>query len=193
MTAFSNTVSIPSANDGTLKVISSCPRFDVVNFEWKGQDHYRVLQMPAEGVTAIVVRKDKKFVMVRQTRPFFEKPLLEFVSGGVNECESAHKAIGREVFEETGYFPCSISEIREYSPNPALVLNKATFYEVLVENDPLSDSTEKDMPDAEVVVLTLTQILESIRSGEIHFTPASRFFYYLFIKNQIAVQETGSA
>lgn len=103
MPKHASTLNLKHKTAKKFKVIFKTPRFEVVNFQWKGQDHYRIRPNGNGGVVALVVRSDGKFVMVRQTRPFFDTPKIEPVAGGVEKGERFADAIRREVAEETGY------------------------------------------------------------------------------------------
>jgi|GEM_PF-2126361 8-oxo-dGTP pyrophosphatase MutT (NUDIX family) len=161
-----------------LSVEWSCPWFDVIKFDYVKQVHYRI-RTPAPGVSAIVIRKDGKFVMVRQTRPFFDQPKLEVINGGVEKKETPLQALRREVSEETGYEVLSAKLLLRLSPYPARSTNFVYAYVVRVDNRPAHAPEEKDLPDATVVALTLSQLMRAIKRGESNWTTVAILLYYL--------------
>ena len=79
-------------------------------------------------VPVLETPQGKKFVMVRQWRHGSRCLSLEFPGGVFEPGENPAEAAARELQEETGYCPGTIVKIGEFSPNPAIMSNKAHFF-----------------------------------------------------------------
>ena len=79
-------------------------------------------------IPVIETPKGRQFVMVRQWRHGSRCMSLEFPGGVFEPGENAQEAAARELFEETGYKPKKIKKLGEFSPNPAIMTNKAHFF-----------------------------------------------------------------
>lgn len=156
----------------------SCKWFDVIKFTYGVQTHYRI-RSPGEGIFAVVVRKDGKLVMIRQTRPFFDRPLLEFVCGGIEKGETPRQTAIREIAEETGYKVISIKEILYFSPNPAGSVYNVHLLVARVGNNPAHPPLEKDLPDSKVVAISIKDALKAIRKNKLISYAVITLLYYL--------------
>jgi ADP-ribose pyrophosphatase len=156
----------------------SCKWFDVIKFKYGVQTHYKV-RPPTDGVSAIVVRKDGKFVMVRQRRPFFDSPKLELASGGMEKGETPQQTAIREIFEETGYKVISIKRMVSLSPEPSMEAFNGHCFIARVGNSPESKPTEKDLPDSKVMVMELSSLFKAAKRGKVEWVTLSLLMYYL--------------
>lgn len=101
----------------------------------------------------------KKFLMVWQWR-FGSKSLsLEFPGGVFEHGESPEEAAVRELKEETGLTPGKIIKLGEFSPNPAIMTNKAHFF---LAND-LSGGGKQNLDEDEYVDIELIDTEEVIQ------------------------------
>jgi len=163
--------------------------FKVVNFQWMGQDHYRVQPRGNGGVSSITVCRDGKFVMIRQRRPMFHAAQLEFVNGGVDKNETSEQAMEREIFEETGYRVHKIEKIVEASYDVSLALARVNYFWAVLENEPECKPQEMDLPGAQLVVLSKDELIEAMRTGEVHQHTTCNLLYALFLRRDPMLKE----
>jgi len=156
----------------------SCPWFDVIKFNYGVQTHYR-MRHPKEGIVAITIREDGKFVMIKQRRPFFEKTNLEVVGGRAEPKESPRQTAIREIEEETGYRVISIKRLVSTAPWGASVFANEVCFIARVANRPEHKPSESDLPDSRVVVMDQAAILKAARAGRIEWFSLSMLLYYM--------------
>lgn len=180
-----------STNVQDIEVLAKCPSFDLIKFKYGVQTHYQVMPRRLNGILAIVIRDDDKWVMIKQSRPFFDKPLLEFVMGGPNKRESLEAAVAREVKEETGYEPLSVEPLLVLSPLPSAAVHNHHCYIVKVGNTPSHPPTEPDQPDAKVVILSISEILEALKKGEVISYAYPPLLHFLINKGLLTLLPPG--
>lgn len=170
-----------------LETLAKCPYFDLIKFQYSNQTHYQVMPRWLNGVLAVVVREDGRLVMIRQSRPFFNEPQLEFVMGGPNKAETLEDATKREVKEETGYSPLSIEPLMTYSPLPSAAVHNHNCFVVKVGNTPTETPAEPDQPDAKVVDLSIPEVFEAIKSGSVISYAYAPLLHYLLKNERVAL------
>jgi 8-oxo-dGTP pyrophosphatase MutT (NUDIX family) len=110
-------------------------------------------------VPVIDTPEGRQFVMVWQWRHGSRELSLEFPGGVAEPGETPAEAAARELLEETGYKPGSITKIGEFSPNPAIMTNRVHFF--LAGN--LQNTGKQDLDEDEYVEAVLVNAEEVFR------------------------------
>lgn len=118
------------------------------------------------GAVAVVAMKDDETVlMVRQFRLPAGGPLLEIVAGGIDEGEAPEEAARRELAEEIGMVPGTLTFLYEAFVAPGYTTEK--IYGYLARD--LREAPEEPDEDefVELVSMRLDDAFAAIASGEI--------------------------
>ncbi len=143
---------------------------------------FYVLDAP-EWVNVIPITTDGEVVLVEQFRYGIRQPTLEIPGGMVDSGEEPHKAIERELIEETGYRSESWVSLGKVSANPAIMSNYTHLY--LAEDCRfigIQESEDDVHERIRVHTLPLEEFLELSWNGTIHHTivlaAVGRFLLY---------------
>lgn len=86
-----------------------------------------------DGVAAIVYNSENdKYIFVSQWRPCSEKNMIEIVAGSIEESQTPHEAIEREVLEEIGYKVDKVIELNNFYVSPGTIKEKVYLFFVVV-------------------------------------------------------------
>ncbi len=108
---------------------------------------------------------EASFIMVRQFRHGSMKVSLEFPGGVVEAEEDPAVAVARELEEETGYRPGSLTLLGAVNPNPALMGNRCYTY--LAEECRAVASQDLDPNEIiDVELVRPSELIEGRRNGE---------------------------
>lgn len=136
-----------------------------------------------EWVNVIPITEEEEVVLVEQFRYGIRQPTLEIPGGLVDPGETPHKAIERELVEETGYKSESWTSLGKVSANPAIMSNYTHLY--LAEDCRFSgiQETENDVHERiKVHTLPVEEFLALAENGTIHHTiviaAVGRFLLY---------------
>jgi 8-oxo-dGTP pyrophosphatase MutT (NUDIX family) len=129
-------------------------------------------------VNIIPLTSDQQVVMIRQYRHGSREVTLEIPGGLIDPGDTPERAASRELLEETGYQSKEWLKMGEFNPNPALFNNRCYTY--LAQNVKKTRNLSLDQTeDIEVVLISLSDIPEMIRKGEIdHAIVISAFSFY---------------
>jgi ADP-ribose pyrophosphatase len=117
--------------------------------------------MRAAGVVAIT--KDKKIIVARQFRPGPEKVMPEIPGGAVEEGEDPETAARRELFEETGYKPASMTFLGEFCRDAYV---NGTWYYYLASDCELGAGQTLDKDEfISVELITIDEFIENAKHG----------------------------
>lgn len=120
------------------------------------------------GAAVVLCRKPNgKFVLVRQYRFAAGCELLEAVAGTLEPGEDPAVCARREVEEETGYCPLTLTPLGQAYPAPGYTEELLHFFVAEVSAEAGAQATDDD-ERVEVVVLSADAIETMIREGEIH-------------------------
>jgi ADP-ribose pyrophosphatase len=150
-----------------------------------GTEHDFHIIESREWVNIIPITADHQVVMVRQYRHGSRTVTLEIPGGLADSGDTPEEAAARELLEETGYQANRWTKIGTTNPNPAIFNNRChTFLAQNIQkvSDLIPDQTE----DIEVVLLSLMNIPELIRTGKIDhaIVIAAFFMYFLQIEDR---------
>jgi len=108
---------------------------------------------------------DGDLLLVRQYRKAVERELLELPAGGVEPGESIENAVRREMIEETGYDPGSITPMTTIYPTPGISDESMHLFRVA----DLKGDGQATEPADEILCrrVTLTDAVRMVMSGEI--------------------------
>lgn len=124
---------------------------------------YYVLEFPT-WVHVVPMTPDGELIMVSQYRHATEEVYLEF-PGGTSDPrtgESVQEAAVRELIEETGYEPQSVSFLGKHMPNPALQSNAVHVY---LATDCVKTREQELDPyeDIEVVLIHPSELMKQMQ------------------------------
>jgi 8-oxo-dGTP pyrophosphatase MutT (NUDIX family) len=156
-------------------------RTDTVRSPRTGLEHDFYVIASNDWVNIIPLTADRRVVMVRQYRHGSHQVTLEIPGGLVDAGDTPDRAAARELLEETGYAAGDWTKIGEVNPNPAIFNNRCHTF--IAQNlskvaDPMPDQTE----DIEVVLVPLSEIPESIRTGKIDHAIVITAFAHYFLR-----------
>jgi len=149
-----------------------CPR--------AGQEHDIYVVQSPDWVNVIPLTPDEQVVMVRQYRHGTRGMCLEIPGGLAKPGDSVEDAARRELLEETGYEASEFIFLGSARPQPAIFTNESVTYlarDVRRVRVPQLDETE----DIEVVLVSLSDIPDMIRRGEITNAMVILAFYWYFM------------
>ncbi|MCF7933504.1 MAG: NUDIX hydrolase [Spirochaetia bacterium] len=151
--------------------IHDCKIFDVYEVDRTSYDGSRgtFIQIEApDWVTVIPMTQDalgnQCFMMVRQYRHGNQAVTTEFPAGTVEPGEPPLQAALRELLEETGCRPATITKIGAVSPNPAFLTNTVTYY--VAEGMEMIQAQELDEHEIiDVELVPVNEVLHSMGTG----------------------------
>lgn len=141
-------------------------RFDWVTNPRTEQQMKRVVLESPDWVNVVARTAEGRIVCVRQYRFGTDTVTTEIPGGMVDPGETSREAAERELREETGYTASNWQSLGNVHPNPAFQTNRCHFW--LAEGAVPSHEQEMDPgEDIAVRLLSVTEVLAGIRSGEI--------------------------
>jgi 8-oxo-dGTP pyrophosphatase MutT (NUDIX family) len=130
-------------------------------------------------IPVLSTSEGKKFVMVWQWRHGSKSLSLEFPGGVFEAGENPKEAALRELQEETGYVPGKITELGEFSPNPAIMTNRVHFFLAEDLNIPGKQHLDED-EYVEVVTVDTAEVIKGMgKEPYIHALMGTALSLYL--------------
>ena len=150
-------------------------RVDKIKYN-SGNEGIREIAVHPGGAVIVPVKDDGKFIMVSQYRYPFEKFLLEFPAGKLDNNEDPEVCAFRELQEETGYKTDKLQKLGAISTTPGFCTEILHIY--LARNlTPGEHNREEGEYGMEVKEFTFKEIEEKIAGGEIIDSKSISGFY----------------
>jgi 8-oxo-dGTP pyrophosphatase MutT (NUDIX family) len=127
---------------------------------------YYVYEFP-DWVTAFALTKDGKVLMERQYRHALGETHFEIPGGCVDATDaSMEDAIARELMEETGYKFDKYEFLGNTTGNPSTNNNRMHLF-LATGGEKVAEPTWDEGEDIEIYLLTIEEVIELLRKGEI--------------------------
>lgn len=140
-------------------------RVDEIVYD-SGNEGIREVAVHPGGAVVVPVKNDGRIVMVKQFRYPMQKRLIELPAGKLNKGEDPFVCAVRELEEETGYKPDSVTKLGAICTTPGFCTEILHIY--LAKNlIPGNHNREEGEYGMEILEFTLDEIEEKIRTGEI--------------------------
>lgn len=140
-------------------------RVDKIKYN-SGNMGIREIAVHPGGAVIVPVKDDGKFIMVSQYRYPFEKFLIEFPAGKLDDNEDPQDCALRELQEETGYTAGNIQKLGMISTTPGFCTELLHIY--LAKNlTPGKHNREEGEYGMEIKEFTFDEIEKKISSGEV--------------------------
>jgi len=118
-----------------------------------------------DSVVMVALDENRDVLLVRQYRTSVGRELLELPAGGIDTGESPEDSARRELREETGYLPRSLTSLGGFYASPGYCTEYLHLY--LATDLELSPVEASDTEEIEVVRIPLQQAGDLVKSGEI--------------------------
>jgi 8-oxo-dGTP pyrophosphatase MutT (NUDIX family) len=131
-----------------------------------GAPYVRTVIEAPDWVNVVPVTTDARVVLVRQFRFGTWGNTLELPGGMLDPGEDAAVAAGRELEEETGFRPSSLSLLGISHPNPAVFTNRLHSY-LATGCVKVHDGHQDGSEDIQVELVTRDELVTLVREGVI--------------------------
>jgi ADP-ribose pyrophosphatase len=141
-------------------------KVDEIEYNSSGNKSFRQVALHPGGAVVLPLKNDGKLVLITQYRYPHNEVLLELPAGKLEKGEDPFLCASRELIEETGYTSNKISKLGKIFTTPGFCDEVLHIYlaEDLIPGDHAREEGEEGM---EIVELTLAEVEEKIRNGEI--------------------------
>lgn len=141
-------------------------KVDEIEYNGSGNKSFRQVALHPGGAVVLPLKSDGKLVLITQYRYPHNEVLLELPAGKLEKGEDTFLCASRELIEETGYTSNKISKLGKIFTTPGFCDEVLHIYlaEDLIPGDHAREEGEEGM---EIVELTLAEVEEKIRNGEI--------------------------
>ena len=127
----------------------------------QGKPYYRINS--PDGIIILAMTETGEIILLKQFRPAFDQHTLEFPSGSIDESESPQEAVGRELYEETGYVCRNI----QFLGSGRIMMNRHNSREfAFLGTGAVRDPKFEGTKEFEVVLVTLADFKELVLSGQ---------------------------
>lgn len=141
-------------------------RLDDIEYNGTCNKASRQVAVHPGGAVVLPLKTDGKIVLITQYRYPHSQVLLELPAGKLEKGEDPFLCASRELTEETGYTSNKISKLGKIYTTPGFC--DEVLYIYLAENlIPGNHAREEGEEEMEIVELTLKEVEEKIRNGEI--------------------------
>lgn len=141
-------------------------RVDDIEYNGSGNKGMREFVIHPGGAVVFPLKSDGKIILVSQYRYPHNQVLLELPAGKLEKGEDPFLCASRELTEETGYVSNKISKLGKIFTTPGFCDEVLHIYlaKDLIPGDHAREEGEEGM---KIVELTLQEVEEKIRNGEI--------------------------
>ena len=141
-------------------------KIDEIEYNGTKNKASRQVAVHPGGAVVVPVNKDGKIILITQYRYPHNKVIIELPAGKLEKGEDPQVCATRELTEETGYSSNKVSKLGKIFTTPGFCDEVLHIYlaEDLV---PGNHAREEGEEDIEILELTLDEIDEKIRAGEI--------------------------
>lgn len=141
-------------------------KVDEIEYNGTGNKAVRQTAVHPGGAVVVPVKHDGKIILITQYRYPHDKVIIELPAGKLEKGEDPQVCAARELTEETGYSSNKITKLGKIFTTPGFCDEVLHIY--LAENlTPGDHAREEGEEGIEILELTLDEIDEKIRSGEI--------------------------
>ena len=134
------------------------------------KDEYYSINFPTEQVLILPVVQNSHILFIKAIRPMFDRPVIEFPAGTVDEGETLVKAALRELGEETGIKLADKNRLKPLcllNTIPSRTAQMLNIYQVDVTMKEYETREPHDGEVAGTLLLTKKQVIQRIKAGEI--------------------------
>lgn len=160
-------------------------RVDDIEYSGSGNIGIREVAVHPGGAVVLPLKSDGKIVLITQYRYPNNEVLLELPAGKLEKGEDPFLCASRELTEETGYTSNNLTKLGKIYTTPGFCDEVLHIYlaEDLISGDHAREEGEEGM---EIVELTLREVEEKIRNGEIFDakTISGIYFYKLLMEHR---------
>jgi ADP-ribose pyrophosphatase len=141
-------------------------KVDQIEYNGTGNKASRQVAVHPGGAVVIPVKDDGKIILITQYRYPHNETIIELPAGKLEKGEDPQLCASRELTEETGYKAGKITKLGKIYTTPGFCDEILHIYlaEDLTAGNHAREEGEEEM---EIIEMTLEQIGEKIRNGEI--------------------------
>lgn len=153
-------------------------RVDEIQYNDTGNKSFRQVAVHPGGAVVVPVKDDGKIILITQYRYPHNEVVLELPAGKLEKGEDPMECAKRELTEETGYSAKEITKLGKIFTTPGFCSEVLHIY--LAKGLKAGNhAREEGEEDIQLVELSLDEIEEKIKSGEIvDAKTISGIFYY---------------
>ena len=153
-------------------------KIDEIEFDGTEKKTVRQVAVHSGGAVVVPVKDDGKIVLISQYRYPHNEVIYELPAGKLETGEDPQVCATRELTEETGYKAGKVSKLGKIYTTPGFC--NETLHIYLAENlIPGNHAREEGEEEIEMFELTMDEIDEKIRAGEIIDAKTICGIYYL--------------
>ena len=151
----------------------------------KGVNHDFIIVNSRDWINIVALTEGGKFIMVRQHRLGTDELTLETTAGVMEHGEDPLEAAKRELSEETGYEPESMTLMKTLTANPAIMNNRIHFF-LATGCRKVTGQTLDHAEDIDVEIYSRQVILDMMQDGRINHTiiMTALSLYFMFEENK---------
>lgn len=141
-------------------------KVDEIEYNGTGNKAVRQTAVHPGGAVVVPVKDDGKIILITQYRYPHDNVIIELPAGKLEKGEDPQVCASRELTEETGYSSNKITKLGKIFTTPGFCDEVLHIY--LAENlIPGDHAREEGEEGIEILELTINEIDDKIRSGEI--------------------------